>query len=122
VKEGIITYCVPRTPWDLLGGGKPGDLFAALHHVDCDIRMDVMVRKIDEPWPLPDTYRITKVVVKEGSHISDLYDFNYDNGGLPQRAASVQIGWDPKRKGREAGKVFRVVVEVDQWWPVSFPE
>lgn len=36
----------------------------------------------------------------------DLYDFNYEDGGLPARAAVLQIGWDPDIAGRDAGNIY----------------
>ena len=38
--------------------------------------------------------------------LTDLYDFNYEDGGLAARAAVLQIGWDPDITGRDAGNIF----------------
>ncbi len=38
--------------------------------------------------------------------LEDLYDFNYEDGGLAQRAAKVQLGWDPESGWRSAGRMF----------------
>ena len=38
--------------------------------------------------------------------LADLYDFNYEDGGLAARAAVLQIGWDSDIAGRDAGNIF----------------
>ncbi len=38
--------------------------------------------------------------------LEDLYDFNYEDGGLAQWAAKVQLGWDTESAWRSSGRVF----------------
>ncbi len=60
---------------------------------------------------------VSVVVKKDGSTIytdslivtgvlTDLYDFNYEDGGRAGKAAVLQIGWDPDITGRDAGNIY----------------
>ena len=43
--------------------------------------------------------------------VTDLYDFNYEGGGLFQAGATLQVGWDTA-KGRNAGRIFLVEAQL----------
>ena len=45
--------------------------------------------------------------------LEDLYDFNFEDGGLAQRAATLQLGWESGSLQRQSGRVFfsRVIFE-----------
>jgi len=60
---------------------------------------------------------VSVVVKKDGSTIytdnlivtgvlTDLYDFNYEDGGRAGKAAVLQIGWDTDITGRDAGNIY----------------
>jgi|GEM_PF-6032589 len=42
----------------------------------------------------------------ETGTLDDLYDFNYEDGGLAGQAAVLQIGWDPDITGRDVGHIY----------------
>jgi len=46
------------------------------------------------------------ITLTETGTLDDLYDFDYEDGGLPAQGAVVQIGWDPAITGRDAGRIF----------------
>jgi len=59
----------------------------------------------------------------EAGTLDDLYDFNYEDGNLPGRAAVLQIGWDPNITGRDAGNIFFDQVNFQETfasWSYSF--
>ena len=45
--------------------------------------------------------------------VSDLYDFNYEDGSLSRKAATLQLGYGNSNSGREHGKIFRHQVKLN---------
>lgn len=45
--------------------------------------------------------------------VSDLYDFNFEDGTLPRRAATLQLGYGRSSSGRSHGQIFRHQVKIN---------
>jgi hypothetical protein len=57
---------------------------------------------------------VTVDTVQTVGSIADLYDFDYEDGGLPQQAAIVEIGWhaSPSNVG---GGIFTDSVQINSY-------
>jgi hypothetical protein len=56
------------------------------------------------------------VSVESSGRIDDLFDFNYDSGGLPQLAATVQLGYSTRSP---VGRIFKTAVDFSRVWNLS---
>ena len=84
-----------------------------------DPKFRFVVTKIGHTWPIPDEIKVT--AVKLSCCVQDLYDFNYEDGNLPQHAAALQIG---RFKGcaplRLKGTIFRHKVYISKVYEGPF--
>lgn len=64
----------------------------------------------NEHWFRPTTYDLVRIGFS--CQVSDLYDFNYEDGDLSCEAAILQIGYGKGLNGRIHGKIFSHEVNI----------
>jgi hypothetical protein len=92
------------------------DFYLAIHGSEIpDLRMEVLVEK-NENGDLS----ISNLYLN--GYLYDLYDFNYADGGVPQLAAVLQLGWEfDRRTPINAGRVFANKIYLDLSYSGGWP-
>ena len=96
----------------LTGGSQLNDLdafFAVGRGRLKDPRYRFFVQK-NEHWFRPTTYDLIRIGFS--CQVSDLYDFNYEDGDLSREAAILQIGYGKGANGRCHGKIYSHEVKI----------
>ncbi len=84
-----------------------------------DPKYRFVVTKIGNAWPVPDEIKVT--AIKFSCSVQDLYDFNYEDGNLPQHAAALQIGrFKECAPLRLQGTIFRHKIYINKVYECPF--